>query len=566
MKAAFYAATFVATLVVSQIAYAADADVIYYNGKVLTADRAFSIKSAIAIKNGKILAVGGDEVTREYTAPQKIDLKGRVLMPGFTDTHVHIFSLSRRQIVLEDASSIKQIQERLRAKAAELGPGEWITGYGWDEAKFAEKRNITAADIDAAVPNNPVNLTRAGSHSNVSNGLALKLAKVGRGTPDPKGGLIEHDAKGEPNGIVREFNYTTPLVPRDTWDELKPGYIRSLRALTRLGITSFHSASSSIDDEPVGAGGVANPGTGLTIKRFQEIHKETNGTTPRVTAYISYPGPERLAAYPHHSGDGDEWVRVGAIGENAVDGGFTGPTAWLLADYKGLPGFRGKGQYTEAELQAMVDDSARHGWQMGLHAIGDAAIEQTIRVYSKAIHSIVGKDKDHRWFTDHFTIMPPEATMKTMADDHIIAAAQPNFLYNLEGRYKATLDDERLAHNNPLASTLKHGIRMTFGSDNLPIGPLVGLYAAVTRKGPSGEVLGAAEAISREQAIHAYTAETAYLSWEENQKGTLEPGKLADMVVLDRDIMTIPPEDILKIKIDLTIIDGKVVYDRGIQS
>jgi predicted amidohydrolase YtcJ len=563
MKTPIFIATVVSAFI-AHAALAADADLVLHNGKVLTVDKAFSTKSAVAVKDGKIVAVGGDEVLKEYNAPQKIDLKGRVLMPGFIDTHVHIQTVSRRTVILEGAKSIKEIQDRIRAKAKELGPGEWLTGFGWDEALLAEKRNISRADLDAAAPNNPVVLTRAGGHSNASNSAAMKIGKVDRTTADPPGGLIEKDAKGEPSGIVREWNFYTSYIPDPTWEEVKPGYINSLRRLLSLGITSYHSASTSLDDEPVGKGGIAKPGSGLTIKRLQEIQRDTRNSVPRVTAYITYPGPERLAAYPYHSGHGDEWVRVGAIGENAVDGGFTGPTAWLLADYRGLPGFRGKGRYTDEELQAIVDDSAKHGWQMGLHAIGDAAIVQTINAYSKAINTIVGKDKDHRWFTDHFTIMPPEATMKTMAEDKIIAAAQPNFLWNLEGRYNDTLDEGRLVHNNPVKTPLKMGVKVVFGSDNLPIGPMVGLYAATTRKGPTGRPYGLdEEGVTRQEAVRMYTAEGAYLSWEENTKGSIENGKLADMIVLDRDLMTVPDEDIMKTQVDLTILGGKVVYDRA---
>jgi len=265
------------------------------------------------------------------------------------------------------------------------------------------------------------------------------------------------------------------------------------------------------------------------------------------------------------SGDGDVRVRLGGIGETPVDGGFTGPAAWLMVDYKGMPGFRGKGRYTDAELQAIVDDCARNGWQMALHAIGDAAIVQTANAYDKALNSIQGpgrQGKDRRWFIDHFTIMPPEDTMKMMARDGVMISQQPNFLYNLEGRYEQWLDPERLAHNNSVATPMKHGIFVAFASDNLPIGPMVGLYSAITRKGPSGRAHGPEEAVSRELAIQLYTANTAYLSWEEDVKGTLEAGKLADMIVLDRDVLTVPEEQILETQVDMTFVGGKLVYSR----
>jgi predicted amidohydrolase YtcJ len=558
----------VAALVATSHASAAEtADLILYNGKVLTVDKDFSIKSAIVVKDGKILAVGGDELAKTYTAPKKVDLKGRTLMPGFMDTHVHPMALSHRDIDITKAKSIVDVQQQLRAKAKELGPGEWITGFGWDEALLTEKRNITRKDLDVATPNNPVVLTRAGGHSSVGNSLALKAAGITRTTEDPKSGLIEHFPDGEPNGIIRErSDLYRKLVPPDTWAQMKSGYVKKLNHFLSLGLTSIESATGSIDDEPVGQGGIADPGANLTFRRFQEMAAEAD--IPRITMYTSYPGAERLKQYPHHSGYGDIKVRLGPIGENAVDGGFTGPTAWTLADYKGQPGFRGKGRYTDAELQDMVDTAASLGWQMGLHCIGDAAIQQTVVAYDKGLAKYPGvaphKGTDRRWFTDHFTIMPPDATMATMAKDRIMIAAQPNFGWNLEGRYNETLDDWRVTHNNPVKTPAKKfGLLVTFGSDNLPIDPRVGLYFAVARRGPDGVQHGfAEEAVSREDAIRMYTANGPYLSWEEKTKGTLEPGKLADFVVVDRDPLTVPEKELLTLNFDQTYLGGKLVYER----
>jgi predicted amidohydrolase YtcJ len=541
------------------------ADLVFYHGKVLTVDTTFSIKSALVVKDGKILAVGGDELAERYTAATKVDLGGRVLMPGFTDTHLHIIALTRNDIEPDKAKSIADIQHMLRVKAKELGPGEWITGYGWDEAQLAEKRNLTRGDLDVAAPHNPVALTRAGGHSTVGNSMALKIAGIDRSTPDPKAGLIEHDPRGEPNGIIRERDPYEQHVPQAKFEELRSGYIASLKHLFALGITSFESASTTIDDEPVGQGGIADPGSRLTFRRFQSIALETD--IPRATLYISYPGAERLKAYPHHSGYGDEKVRLGPIGENAVDGGFTGPTAWTLVDYKGMPGFRGKGRYTDAELQDMVDTAASLGWQLGLHCIGDAAIQQTIIAYDKALAKYPGTDhagNNLRWFTDHFTIMPPDATMAMMAKDKILIAQQPNFGYNLEARYNQTMDEWRVAHNNSVATPVQRfGIFMAFGSDNLPVDPRVGLYFATTRRGPDGVQHGyAEESVSRPEAIRMYTANGPYLSWEENIKGTLEPGKLADMIVLNENILTVPDAQLLTLQIDRTYLSGKLVYER----
>lgn len=543
----------------------ASADLIICCGKVLTVDESFSVKSAVAIKDGKITAVGGEEITHQYSARRRIDLHGRVLMPGFMDTHIHIIPTGRRDVDLHGVTSIKQLQSMLAPKARELGPGEWITGYGWDEAKFLEKRNPVRGDLDVATPKNPVLLERSGGHSAVANSLAMKIAGLTRATPQPAGGLIEHDASGEPNGIVRErYEVIFNMIPDQSWEELRPNAIAKLKALLPLGITSIMEASGTIDDEPVGAGGVDHPIGQPTWHRWQQIYAQLGDELPRMALYIDYPGAERLKAFPHHTGYGNERLRIGPIGEAALDGGFSGPTAWTLADYKGMPGFRGKGRFTDAEVQDMVDTCARLGWQMGVHAIGDAAIVQAVNAYSHAIRGHLGVSSDHRWFLAHFTVMPPEQTMRIMAEDHIAISQQPDFTYTFEGRYVATLDDWRLQHINSVATPWKkYGIFVAFSSDNLPIGPMVGLYAAVTRKGSSGKVYGADEAVSIQDAIRMYTADGPYLTSEERIKGTIEAGKLADMIVLDADPTGIPPEDLLKTHVDLTLIGGNVVYDRA---
>ncbi|MBX9662919.1 MAG: amidohydrolase family protein [Novosphingobium sp.] len=551
-------------------------DLILHKGQVITVDRAFTLKTAVAVKGERIVAVGGEELLDAYSAPKVIDLAGKTLMPGFIDTHLHPKPVSPNDIAVQDAKSITEVQAMLRAKAKELGPGKWITGYGWQESNFAEKRNLSRADLDAAAPNNPVALLRAGSHSAAYNTAAFRIAKIDKSTPEPATGLIERDANGEPSGIIRErMDVVSKFIPDPGWEAMRGPTITWLKQMLALGITSFHDASGTIDDEPVGKGGTASKdldplwgASNMTWKRAREVYAKMGAELPRITMYIIHPGAERLKAFPYHTGYGDNHLRLGAIGENAVDGGFTGPTAWLLADYKGQPGFRGKGRFTDAELQELVDSAARLGWQMGIHAIGDAAIVQAVKAYHNALTTIpdpAHAANDRRWFLDHFTIMPPDETMATMAQDHVMISQQPNFLYNLDDRYAALLDDWRLAHNNAVVTPVrKFGLFMAFASDNLPIGPLVGLYAATTRKGPSGVPRGPEEAVSLQEAIRMYTANGAYLSWEENEKGTIEPGKLADMIVLPFDPLTAPEASFLTGKVDMTFLGGKLVYQRPV--
>jgi predicted amidohydrolase YtcJ len=542
------------------------ADTLLFNGRVVTVDKSFSVKSAVVIKDGKILAVGGAGLAKRYAATERIDLGGRMLMPGFIDAHVHLFGLSHRQIEPDKAQSIADLKSRVAAKAKVLGPGEWITGYGWDEAHLAEKRVPSRRDLDEAAPQNPVVLTRAGSHSVVGNSRAFKLAGITASTPEPEGGVIERDAKGEPSGIIRERNeLLTGLVPRDSFAQMRSSYIASLKGLLALGITSFMEARTNIDDEPYGKGGLP-PGSPHppslvpphSWKELQSIYDEMGATLPRATLYIDYPGTERLKAFPYHTGYGNDQIKLGPIGETPYDGGFTGPTALTKEDYKGQPGFRGKAFMTPAQAKEMVETSAVLGWQVGIHAIGDAAIETMSGIYHDVLQA--HPRQDPRWFLAHFTMIPSEATMDMLARDRVYALAQPNFLYNLEGRYEATLDGYRLQHINPVATPLRHGVRLAFSSDNLPIGPMVGLYVAVTRRGADGKIFGKDEAVSREEAIRLYTLEAARLAWDENKKGSIEPGKFADLIVLDHDLLAVPADQMLETHVVLTILAGKIVF------
>lgn len=548
-------------------AYAKEAaDLILYHGKVLTVDKAFSIQSAIVVKDGKILAVGNDSLADQYTAPDRIDLKGRVLMPGFYDNHLHPFAVSPRSIDVASAKSIAEVQDMLRKKAKELGPGQWITGSGWAEMNLVEKHNPTAHDLDVATPDNPVVLVRAGGHSCVGNSLALKLAKIDRSTPNPEhGGVIDHYPDGEPNGIIRERNdIYMSMVPPDSPETLRPSLVAGLKELTALGLTSINIAGASIEDELPES--VRRPSRMqlTSFKQYRSIYQDYGDVLPRATVEIWYPGPAGLEAYPHKTGWGDDRIKLGAIGEGpGVDGGFTGPTAWTTHSYNGQPGFHGQANFpNEADFQAIADEVAKDGWQLGLHSIGDAAINQATRVYAKALQKY--PQKDPRWYLAHFTMLPTNQTMATMVKFGILANAQPNFLYTLENRYVETLSGSDLEHNNPVAVPKKKGVLVSFGSDDLPIDPRIGLYAAVTRKGLSGQrVFGPVEAVSIQQAIRMYTYNTTFLSWDEKKKGTLEPGKFADFIVLDSDPLTIPHEQLLTMKVLQTFIGGKQVYPQA---
>ena len=520
-------------------------DTILHNGKVITIDAGHSIASVVAVTGDSIVAVGGAELLDEYMAENTVDLGGKVLMPGFIDSHTHISGDPQRHVDLTETTSIEEIKGLVRDKATELGEGEWITGYGWSEDFMAELRRPLRADLDEAAPANPVLLTRAGGHSAVANSLALRQAEVTSSTPQPENGVIEKDENGELNGVIRERqDIVSRLVPEATNEEVRDSLIAELQRQLSLGITSLTHATGSIDDYP----------------EWEYVYSLHRGSLPRTSMQVFWIDPETMAAFGKKTGDGDEHLRVGPI-KIFVDGGFTGPAAYTKTPYKGETEYRGTLSIDPGELTRVITELNAAGWQTGIHAIGDAAIELAVDELALALDE--NPRVDHRHYLNHFTVMPSSESMQKMAEYGIAITQQPNFTYTLEGRYVEYLDGDRVEHNNPLRTPMNHGIHVAISSDILPIGPLVGIYAAVTRKGLSGRVFAEEEALTVMEALQAYTLYGAYLSFEESRKGSIEVGKLADMIVLDQDILTIDPAHIMDIEVEQTWLGGKLVYENA---
>lgn len=519
-------------------------DVLFHNGKVITIDARLSIASAVAVKGDRIVAVGGEALLQGFVAQDTVDLGGKVLMPGFVDSHTHLRGQPPRHIDLTKSTSIKEIGDRVRDKAGDLGAGEWITGYGWSEDVLAESRRPMRADLDAAAPDNPVLLTRAGGHSAVANSLALRRAEIDEHTPQPDDGVIETGADGRLNGIIRERqDLVSHLIPPATDEEVRDDLVRVLREQLSLGITSVTHASDTIEH----------------YAEWQAIYKERRGELPRASIQVRWEGAEAMAAFGKKSGVGDEYLRVGPV-KIFVDGGFTGPAAYTKDPYKGEADYRGTLSIEPDALAQTIRELNAAGWQTGIHAIGDAAIELAVDTLAMALDEV--PRVDHRHYLNHFTVMPPAGTMKTMAEYGIAVTQQPNFTYTLEGRYVDYLDGARLEHNNPLRTPMNHGIHVAISSDILPIGPMTGIYAAVTRKGMSGRVFAGDEALEVMEALQAYTLYGAYLTFEENVKGSIEPGKYADMIVLDQDILSIDPAHIMDVQVLQTWLGGKLVFEQ----
>jgi len=548
-------------------------DKIFFNGKIYVGKPGTFVQ-AVAVKDGDVVATGTVAAMRKLAGPntQYEDFGGKTVLPGFYDNHVHVGFDDRRSMTggaippdLESVQSLADLQDRLRKFAATLPPGTWILGdvphgTGGKEV-FTENALPTRWDLDKAVPDHPILLDR-GAHITLVNSKALELAKVQKGTPEPNGGHYDVDANGEPTGIFREspgrrmIASAIPLPPINEAEGI--AYIKGrLYEQLSLGVTSLNVPSMRPMDD---------------FRMIQELYAKEGEDLPRATlqlrvwpGYDAYDDPKvgaavsikEIADFGVHTGFGNERLKIGAI-KMSVDGAFGGQSAWLIDSYPGRPDFHGQDRIPPDVLYQVSKFAYDHGWQIGVHAIGDEAVRQTVAVFDRIIRE--NPRPDPRLYIHHISVKPPQETLDLMKKDNIIASMQPNFTYTIAPYYKLALSPEKLATNNPEKSLWDLGLHMSIGSDHLPDGPLIGIYGAVTRRGIDGVVYGPQERLTLEQALYNATVGSAYQTFDEKRRGTLEPGKVADMVVLPEDIFTIDPERIKSLKVYETIIGGKVVW------
>ena len=362
MRRAGVAASVAVVLVFAATAHAQaqdaePADLLLHNGKVFTADALLSTYTAVAVRDGRIVALGWDDLARRFDAERTVDLAGRLVLPGFIDTHVHVSGDAQRWVDLAGLENIPELKARVTRKAEQLGAGEWITGYGWSEDELAEQRRPLRWDLDDAAPANPVVLTRAGGHSSVASSLALEAAAVTPDTETPPGGIIEVDDENRMNGILREGaqGLVRRLVPDATPEEIRASFVENLRGLLGLGITSIIQAGVDIEG----------------YAEWETVYEAHAGELPRAAVQFRVPpDPARaidmLRRFDRKTGDGDEWLRVGAV-KFFVDGGFSGAAAWTLEPYKGQPDYYGSGPLIdEAGLFEISRTAHDMGWQLGL--------------------------------------------------------------------------------------------------------------------------------------------------------------------------------------------------------
>ena len=525
------------------------ADTILVNGHVITVDARFSIAEAIAISDGKFTAVGSSASIRRHAGPatRVIDLHGETVIPGLADGHLHDAG-GGPGVDLAGARSIADVLAAVAARVARSRPGDLIvTNSDWHEAQLAEHRLPYRRDLDRVAPNNPVVAVRGG-HEYVLNSAALKKWNLTKDTPQVPGGRITHGDDGELNGelIDRAKSLVSlPAPPPLTVEAL----VEQHRRLNTVGLTSIRYPGAPIEQYRL-LQDMARRGM-LTV-RVNQLLRLSADTGPKMRDAI-----EAAGVRPD---EGDAWVRIGGM-KLGVDGGFEG--GWMRQPYAepwGESGtFRGVNTMAQAPYTDVVKELNRLGWRVATHAVGDAAIDEVLSAYevANAERSIVGK----RWTIEHGFIPQSDQFPRMKALDLVISAQ--DHLYLAGPSLVRYWGAQRAAWTTPMRAYLDRHFIVAGGTDSsvVPYPPLWGIYHFVTRDTISGGVLGPDQRISRQEALRVETINNAYLTFEEAMKGSIEPGKLADLVVLPEDILTCPDKHIQQMRVSMTMVGGRVAYE-----
>ena len=535
------------------------ADTILHNGKILTLDKGSSVAQAVAIRDGRFLAVGTNAQVKRLAGAgtQIVDLGGRTAVPGLNDTHTHFKAagLALYTVNLRSARTVAEALEAIAAFAARKKPGEWIVGSAWHPpSQLAEKRYLTRQEIDRAAPSNPVYLPTVG-HFVMANSRALGLAGITRDTANPEGGVIERDpATREATGVLvgPAIALLTRVVPPWTFEEQIGQYRESMRVLNSHGITS--TVDGGIDAQDV---------------RLLKHLVSAGLQTVRVGIMYRPPIPKDPAEWEQlmkangaASGFGDEWLRFAGV-KLGFDGGMTLRTAHTREPYPDDPKYHGLTYMTHERLKQLTEISDRHGWRVGVHVVGDKAVDLALAAFEAVDKASPIKNK--RFMLIHASLIQRDQ-MERAKRLGVRAEIQNVFMWDKAATVERFLGKQAANRAIPTRTLIDvMGIENVGAGTDFPVNvidPFLGMYIMVTRKDPRGVVYGAAEAVTREQALRLYTSSAAHATFEEKIKGTIEPGKLADLVVLSADYLTIPDESIKDVKAAMTMVGGKVVYRR----
>lgn len=540
-------------------------DSILFNGHIITVDPELPIAHAIAIKDGVIVAVGPDSAVQALAGPSTItvDLGGRTVIPGINDPHNHMSmtGLGLTEVQLYHARSVADIQEAVAKAVTEAPPGAWILGRGWDESLLRDKRFPTRWDLDEVAPNNPVVLDRVWNML-LANSAALMAADIGRFTPDPDpnqlySGRIDRDDRGEPTGVIRDRakRMIQSVVPPKTTADRKAALRIACQEFNRWGITSIADA-------------------GLVPEWFQAYQNVWRDGALTVRSSLCVAGwgssfepdesiiAERIGHIGLFTSFGNPDIRIDTV-KMMPDGGMGDRTAYMYQHYLDEPENFGQYIVPEREIYERVRWCHEQGWSIDSHTCGDRMQEIVVSAYAAAYQEQPSSTIHHRV---HHAYFPTKRSLELMREYRIAAIPTIPFLYNLGESFVASVGEERAAGAMPLKTYLDASVPLAASSD-APVttyNPFIGIYSCVTRKTVLGRELGPEERISREEAIRLYTSGGAWITFEDDIKGTISPGKLADLVVLDQDILTVPEEQIKEIKPVLTLFGGRAVYTDGV--
>jgi predicted amidohydrolase YtcJ len=547
--------------------HAQPADLILRNGKIVTMNPAAPTAQALAVRAGKITALGADSDAAQWTGPNTkvVDLHGMLAIPGFIEGHGHFTGVGefRMGLDLREARTWDDIVAQVARAVKQAKPGEWIVGRGWHQSKWTAPPNPNVegfplhASLDKVSPNNPVILTHASGHAAFVNGKALDLAGVTGQTPNPSGGEILKDAKGVPTGLLREraqgvvsrahADYESKRTPADRLAETNKAIRLAIDESLSKGITTFEDAGSSF----------------ATVDILKKM-ADAGELRMRIWMMLRTSNEQLAANLDRYKiiGAGGDFFTVRAI-KRAIDGALGPRGAWLLAPYTDKPDSSGLNTDDPADIRRTAELAIQHGFQLCVHAIGDRANRETLNIFEDAFKAHPDK-KDLRWRIEHAQHLNA-ADIPRFGQLGVIAAMQGIHCTSDAPYVLLRLGPQRAEEGAYVWQKLmKTGAIVGNGTDAPveDVSPLASFYASVSRKLKDGTVFYPDQRMSRVEALKSYTVNNAYAAFEDKLKGTLEPGKLADITVLSRDIMTIPEDEILATDVVYTIVGGKIAFAR----
>ena len=549
----------------------AKADAIFIHGNIYTgvpASAQFSSVlrgQAIAVSGDRIQAVGKNADIEKLKGPQTrvIDLGGHFVMTGFNDAHVHLADGALRKLTVDltGVKTLDELRERLQARVEKAGPAEWIVGSGWDETVWPVKTTPNRWDLDQVSEGRPVFLVRIDEHIAVANTKALQLAGITLASPDPEGGHIDRNENGEPTGVLREtaLGLVRAVIPKVLHEKRKEGIELVLAELAEHGVTSVQDCST-IEE---------TCSTWEDFQIYEELEKEGK-LTARITEWLPFEQPvASLNAKRDSHSQADLMLHTGML-KGFLDGSLGSHTAAMIEPYTDDPKNTGLPRYDAEKLNDMTRERVLAGFQIGFHAIGDKGVQMALDAFAeaeKAAHEQKVKapngGDNFRLRIEHAQVTTP-AQIARFKELRVVASMQPSHLLTDMRWVNDRIGPRRAATSYAWAAFLNRGVTLAFGTDYPvePITPFPGLYAAVTRKSEDGrQEFHPEQKLTMDQAIAAYTSGSAFAEFEEKEKGKLAPGRLADFVVLDRDITALSAEKVLGTRVLRTVVGGKTVYE-----